>query len=71
MLEHEPPPPEALRALLAFPSVIVTPHVAWYSEEAIVDRRRLAAETVRQALLGRAVAPPPDEHARRQDVAQP
>jgi len=54
VLEHEPPRPEAIRALLAMPNVIVTPHVAWYSEESIMDRQRLAAETVRQALLEQA-----------------
>jgi phosphoglycerate dehydrogenase-like enzyme len=51
VLEHEPPSPEVIRGLLAMPNVIVTPHVAWYSEESISDRRRIAAETVRNALL--------------------
>jgi D-3-phosphoglycerate dehydrogenase len=50
VLEREPPAPETLAALLALPNVIVTPHVAWYSEESIVDRQRMAAETVRDAL---------------------
>jgi D-3-phosphoglycerate dehydrogenase / 2-oxoglutarate reductase len=53
VLEQEPPSPDTLRALLASSNVIVTPHVAWYSEEATADRQRLAAETVRQALLAR------------------
>ena len=51
VLEHEPPSPDTIQALLDLPNVIVTPHVAWYSEESIMDRQRLAAETVRQALL--------------------
>lgn len=50
-LEREPPAPEVLGALLALPNVIVTPHVAWYSEESVADRQRRAAETVRDALL--------------------
>jgi D-3-phosphoglycerate dehydrogenase len=54
VLEHEPPAPATLGALLALPNVIVTPHVAWYSEESMADRQRLAAETVKQALLTRA-----------------
>jgi D-3-phosphoglycerate dehydrogenase len=49
--DPEPPSPQVLRRLLALPNVIVTPHVAWYSEEALADRRRIAAETVRDALL--------------------
>ena len=51
VLEQEPPARDILRALLALPNVIVTPHVAWYSEESIADRQRIAAETVRRALL--------------------
>jgi D-3-phosphoglycerate dehydrogenase len=51
VLEKEPPPRKTLAALAALPNVIVTPHVAWYSEESMVDRQRMAAETVRDALL--------------------
>ena len=54
VLDVEPPSRETLRALLALPKVIVTPHVAWYSEESIADRQRMAAETVRDALLAAA-----------------
>lgn len=59
VLDPEPPAPETLRALLALPNVIVTPHVAWYSEESVVDRRRMAAETVKQALVSSAPGAPP------------
>jgi D-3-phosphoglycerate dehydrogenase / 2-oxoglutarate reductase len=52
VLDEEPPAPAVVRELLAFPMVLVTPHLAWYSEESVADRRRLAAETVAQALLG-------------------
>ena len=52
VVEQEPPPVEMLRALVQFPNVLVTPHNAWYSEEAIEDRERIAAENVREALEG-------------------
>ena len=51
VLETEPPSHETLAALAALPNVILTPHVAWYSEESMADRQRMAAETVRDALL--------------------
>ena len=51
VLEREPPSQEVIRGLLEMPNVIVTPHVAWYSEESVRDRQRIAAETVRNALL--------------------
>jgi D-3-phosphoglycerate dehydrogenase len=51
VLETEPPARETLAALVALPNVILTPHVAWYSEESMADRQRMAAETVRDALL--------------------
>src|SRR3712207_8391920 len=49
VLEVEPPSNATLRELLALPNVIVTPHVAWYSEEAISDRQSIAAETDRKS----------------------
>jgi phosphoglycerate dehydrogenase-like enzyme len=52
VLDEEPPSPGLLRELLAFPMVLVTPHLAWYSEESVADRQRLAAETIAQALRG-------------------
>jgi D-3-phosphoglycerate dehydrogenase len=52
VIEVEPPPADMLAELLSFPNVIVTPHNAWYSEASVDDRQRIAAETVRDALLG-------------------
>ena len=52
VIEIEPPPVDLLGELLAFPNVIVTQHNAWYSEESVDDRQRIAAETVRDALMG-------------------
>ena len=45
-------PPRANHPLLGRPDVIVTPHAAFYSEEAIDDLTRRAAEQVAQALRG-------------------
>ena len=52
VVETEPPPVAMLSELLAFPNVIVTPHNAWYSDNSVDDRQRIAAETVCDALLG-------------------
>jgi D-3-phosphoglycerate dehydrogenase / 2-oxoglutarate reductase len=38
--------------LLALPNVITTPHVAYYSEESLIDLGRLAAESVASVLAG-------------------
>jgi len=47
---EEPPAPD--HPLRDHERVLVTPHVAWYSEEANDRRRRTAAENVRAALRG-------------------
>ena len=52
VLEVEPPSPALLRDLLAHPNGLMTPHVAWHSEDAVADRQRIAAETVARALQG-------------------
>ena len=52
VLEVEPPPAD--HPLLALDGVILTPHVAFYSEEAVVERQRKAAEDVRRVLQGEA-----------------
>ena len=51
VLAKEPPVPES--PLLHMDSVVVTPHVAWYSRHAVHDLQRLAAEQVRRVLTGK------------------
>ena len=50
VMSSEPPPPD--HPLLHHPRVIATPHVAFYSEAAIVDLATKAARHVAQALRG-------------------
>ncbi|MGB9867478.1 MAG: C-terminal binding protein [Bacillota bacterium] len=50
VLSSEPPAPD--NPILKAPNVILAPHAAWYSEEALVDLQRKAAEEMRRILLG-------------------
>src|SRR5262249_13156417 len=50
VMSSEPPPPDS--PLLHHPHVIATPHVAFYSEAAIIDLATKAARHVAQALRG-------------------
>ncbi|MFD0853701.1 NAD(P)-dependent oxidoreductase, partial [Actinomadura adrarensis] len=55
-LEEEPAKQRGWRPtnpLLTLPNVIVTPHAAYYSEEAITTVRRIAAEEAVRVLTGR------------------
>mgnify|MGYP001615750870 CR=1 FL=1 len=52
VLEDEPPTDATRQRLFKLPNVIILPHTAWYSEEAMVDRQRMAAETVAIHLQG-------------------
>jgi D-3-phosphoglycerate dehydrogenase len=44
VLPEEPPPPD--HPLLTHPAALLTPHVAWYSEESEAELRRKAAQNV-------------------------
>ncbi|MDI6600828.1 MAG: C-terminal binding protein [Thermoanaerobacteraceae bacterium] len=48
----EKEPIESDNRLLNYDNVVITPHMAWYSEEAQVDLQRKAAEEVVRVLLG-------------------
>ncbi len=50
MLETEPP--ADVDALRAIETLIVTPHVAFYSEESVQELQRKAAENVVSVLVG-------------------
>jgi D-3-phosphoglycerate dehydrogenase len=50
VMEKEPPAPD--HPLLNLSNVIITPHMAWYSEESGVDLQRMAAEEVARVLSG-------------------
>jgi D-3-phosphoglycerate dehydrogenase len=54
VLSTEPPQADnaTLQALMRHERVIVTPHTAWYSEEAQIDMRTRAAEDILRALKG-------------------
>ncbi len=49
-LSTEPPPPD--HPLLGLANVLVTPHLAWYSEESVMDLERAAAGQAAQIIRG-------------------
>lgn len=53
VLDVEPPPLEGL-PFSEVPNLIVTPHLAFYSEQALVELQRKAAQQVRAVLMGHA-----------------
>jgi len=50
--EDEPPPAQVRERLFRLDNVITTSHMAWYSQESMHDRQRMAAETVASILQG-------------------
>ena len=50
----EPPPKDhpVLSALLQEERILITPHFAWYSEEAMIDMRARGADEVLRILSG-------------------
>lgn len=54
VLSSEPPPKDhpVLSKLVADPRILITPHAAWYSEEAMIDMRARGADEVVRVLSG-------------------
>ena len=48
----DPEPPDPAHPLFALDNVVVTNHIGWYSEEAMRDLQRMAAEEAVRVLLG-------------------
>lgn len=61
VFEQEPLPPAS--PLLAMPNVVLTPHTAWYSDEAQQELKRTVALEVRRVLCGEAPAHPVNQVA--------
>jgi D-3-phosphoglycerate dehydrogenase len=51
VMEKEPPDHD--HPLFDLPNVIITPHIAWYSERSSIDLQRMAAEEVARVLMGK------------------
>ena len=48
----ETEPPDTAAALFSLPNVVLTDHTAWYSEQAIGDLQRKAAEEIARVFRG-------------------
>ena len=60
VLSMEPPPKDhpVLSALLKEERILITPHFAWYSEEAMIDMRARGADEVVRILSGQSPRSP-------------
>ena len=67
----DPEPPKAEESLLSRDDVIVTPHVGFYSEEAMAELQRKAAEQVVAALAGETPRYAVNAPATRADRVEP
>ena len=50
VLEEEPVKPD--NPLLQLDNIIITPHMAWYSEDVLVEVQRITAENIAEVLRG-------------------
>ena len=66
VLVTEPPAPDSF--LLGEERILITPHVAWYSEEAQVDVRQKGAEEVARVLRGQRPSAPVNQIPPRDSV---
>lgn len=62
-------PPDPANGLLHEPRILITPHIAWYSEESKLDVRRQGAEEVVRVLRGEPPRAPVNQPAAR--VSEP
>lgn len=60
VLSEEPPAKDnpTLQALIAHPRMLITPHIAWYSEQGRYDMHALAAEDIARFLCGEPLRTP-------------
>jgi D-3-phosphoglycerate dehydrogenase len=61
----EKEPPDANHPLFEFSNVLITPHIAWFSERSAIDLQRMAAEEVARVLKGEAPFSPINPEATR------
>jgi C-terminal binding protein len=50
VVEHEPATSD--HRLLGLPNCLITPHIAWFSQQSIIEKREEAADTVKHIALG-------------------
>ena len=53
VLIDEPPKNKTRKKLLSIKNLIITPHIGWYSEQAMIDRQKKGAIIVREIFEGK------------------